>query len=1563
MSTPGQNANVTFTGTTSKHIALQIGNSTTGWVNVTIKKPDGSTLASATVTGASGSITATLPVNGTYTIVVDPIGTAIGSVTLTLTDPPGGGLASIEEDAASTAFGHPLEGRGSAQSLAQPTEAPATPAPRPDTGPSVNSHKVRASDSQNRDGATLLGIGESNGPGPKEWSPGPANFDGYWQTGLADTAWRALPPLFPTVVSTSLAGQVLNLRGEPLAGVTLSVGDQQTTSDKTGRFLLESLPAGHQVLEIDGTTANRLGRTYGTFEAGVDLEKNEPNVLPYTIWMPRIDTAHAQTIPSPTANDVTLTTPRIPGLEVVIPAGSVVKDEDGEVVTELSITAVPTDRPPFPLPSFFETPVYFTVQPGGAYVFPQGARIIYPNYTNQLPGARVEFWNYDPEEKGWHIYGYGSVTDDGKRIVPDPGVRVYEFSGAMINSGAVPPDKGPKCSWWARTFGGCTEGDPVDPQSGLFTNQVTDLYLPGPMPITLTRAYRQGDTNSRAFGLATNFTYGMFLWSAQQYQQADLILPDGARVHYVRISPGTGWTDAVFETTSVPGPFYKSKIAWNGNGWDLTLKDGTVFVFGENAPLQAIRDRYGNQVTITRTNGQSGNITRVSSTGGRWITFTYDSGNRITQAKDNMGRTVTYSYDANGRLTQVTDANGGITTYGWGPCPTPGVASCNQMTTITDPRDVLVLTNTYDANARVATQTLGDGQSTYSFAYTPPTGEVTQADVTDPRGKIHRTTFNADGYPTGETRALGTAEEQTTTYDRQAGTGLLNGVTDALGRTTAYQYDTKGNVTSITRLSGTGQAVTTSFTYEPAFNQLASITDPLNHTTTLGYDAKGNLTTVTDAQNRTSTFTYNGAGQVRTAADPSDHTWTYAYTLGDLTSVTDPLGRESSRFVDSGGRVVSATDALGHRTVHEFDSLNQLLKATDPLGGVTSFAYDGAGNLRTVTDARNNLTTFTYDNMDRLATRKDALNNIESYDYDGNGNLVRLTDRKGQVTTFGYDGLNRRTFAGFGTSGNTYSSTIDYTYDAGNRVTSIEDSRGGAITRTFDGLDRLTQEVTPNSPANGVQYTYDAASRRQSMTVGGLAPVTYGYNAADQLTSVAQGSATVSLAYDGAGRPRSVTLPDGIVETSSYNDASELTDITYASGSTTLGDLAYRYDQAGRRTAVWGSFARTGLPAATTQAASYNANNQLTAWNGTSLTYDPNGNLTGYGTQTFAWNDQNQLASTTGGAASFTYDGVGRRVRKTVDGTTTKYLYDGPNVVQEQDSSNVATANLLTGLGIDQVFSRQVVGGPTLSLLTDALGSTIALGDANGAVQASYTYEPFGAVTSSGATETNSYQFTGRENDGSTGLYFYRARYYSPTFGRLVSEDPLKFPGGPDPNLYRYVGSSPVMLTDPLGLDPGQGCGFLGCLASWFADHWAEITVGALFLGAVVCLATVACSLGIVSVVGSIPGIGTDLALLLLGAGSAGVAVGAAQAGSSRLPGGMPFSERVLSQTDRFHSYPSIIGNIVLRYGAKTEVSSTYTVYSLPGQIEKYKGVFQVGVDTARYSVPTITHWFFKKGG
>jgi RHS repeat-associated protein len=104
----------------------------------------------------------------------------------------------------------------------------------------------------------------------------------------------------------------------------------------------------------------------------------------------------------------------------------------------------------------------------------------------------------------------------------------------------------------------------------------------------------------------------------------------------------------------------------------------------------------------------------------------------------------------------------------------------------------------------------------------------------------------------------------------------------------------------------------------------------------------------------------------------------------------------------------------------------------------------------------------------------------------------------------------------------------------------------------------------------------------------------------------------------------------------------------------------------------------------------------------------------------------------------------------------------------------------------------------TSHFLSDALGSSVALADASGAVQTEYTYEPFGTTTTTGASNSNPYQYTGREIDGS-GLYYYRNRYYQPQLQRFITEDPIEFLGG-SPDLYAYVANNPMRLVDPSGL-------------------------------------------------------------------------------------------------------------------------------------------------------------------
>ena len=121
------------------------------------------------------------------------------------------------------------------------------------------------------------------------------------------------------------------------------------------------------------------------------------------------------------------------------------------------------------------------------------------------------------------------------------------------------------------------------------------------------------------------------------------------------------------------------------------------------------------------------------------------------------------------------------------------------------------------------------------------------------------------------------------------------------------------------------------------------------------------------------------------------------------------------------------------------------------------------------------------------------------------------------------------------------------------------------------------------------------------------------------------------------------------------------------------------------------------------------------------------------------------------------------------------------------------TANLLAGLNIDEFLSRTDAGGAR-HFLSDALGSTLALTDSTGIVRTQYTYDPYGNTTRTGSSSSNSYQYTGREND-QTGLYYYRARFYGPATGRFISEDPIG-----NSAEYAYAQNDPVGLTDPMGL-------------------------------------------------------------------------------------------------------------------------------------------------------------------
>jgi RHS repeat-associated protein len=448
------------------------------------------------------------------------------------------------------------------------------------------------------------------------------------------------------------------------------------------------------------------------------------------------------------------------------------------------------------------------------------------------------------------------------------------------------------------------------------------------------------------------------------------------------------------------------------------------------------------------------------------------------------------------------------------------------------------------------------------------------------------------------------------------------------------------------------------------------------------------------------------------------------------------------------------------------------------------------------------------------------------------GNLTSMTDRKGKVTSYTYDALNRlRTIT------HADGSVITMVWDAGNRVRQVIDTANGTITLDYDDLDRLTRET---SPQGQIEYDYDDAGRRTQLTVAGRDPIMYSYDDADRLTRIEQGSVAIDFTFDAADRRATVTWPNGIVGTYALDDADQLLSIVYDRGTTRVGEVGYTYDLSGRSVGQSGSLANLMMPA-TVNAATYDAANRLTNWGDESLSYDDNGNLISHGGATYGWNTRDELISTSAGAGSFAYDAFGRRTSRTIAGSILSYLHDGMNPVLVNDSL------MLSGFGIDEFYATLSPDGAT-SHLKDALGSTRLLTDGDGNSTANYGYTPYGEGTRAGGSETP-FQFTGRENDGASELYYYRARYYNARLGRFIQSDPAGLSGGI--NTFAYVEGNPMSYVDPYGLwaigDPlpqwlvdgaaGFGAGLTGglvgdgasvnqCSKAYQWSSWAGITAG-----------------------------------------------------------------------------------------------------------------------------------------
>jgi len=175
----------------------------------------------------------------------------------------------------------------------------------------------------------------------------------------------------------------------------------------------------------------------------------------------------------------------------------------------------------------------------------------------------------------------------------------------------------------------------------------------------------------------------------------------------------------------------------------------------------------------------------------------------------------------------------------------------------------------------------------------------------------------------------------------------------------------------------------------------------------------------------------------------------------------------------------------------------------------------------------------------------------------------------------------------------------------------------------------------------------------------------------------------------------------------------------------------------------------------------------------------------------------NATAATPTETVSYAYGPLGRRWSRTRAGTTQRFLYDGLDRIAALDPSGALLEWVTFGPGIDEPLGREDATGRRLWYRASHQASVMALEDGS-ATTDTYRYSPYGITTAAGTTP-NDFRHTGREYEAED-LYYYRARYYDPTVGRFLSEDPfLRGAQLPTLSLYSYIENSPTNGTDPTG--------------------------------------------------------------------------------------------------------------------------------------------------------------------
>ncbi|WP_025113388.1 RHS repeat-associated core domain-containing protein, partial [Pseudomonas sp. H1h] len=657
--------------------------------------------------------------------------------------------------------------------------------------------------------------------------------------------------------------------------------------------------------------------------------------------------------------------------------------------------------------------------------------------------------------------------------------------------------------------------------------------------------------------------------------------------------------------------------------------------------------------------------------------------------------------------------------------------------------------------------------------------------------------------------------EATWTWRRNA-EGDVTEAVDPDGRVTYYYYDTRGQLLSI--------RYPDSSRHQLAWNNLGQLTEetlPDGGVRRFSYDALGRRTSTCDEHGAVTRQQWDAAGRLVQTTLPTGATRAYSY--------------------GAYGQVTAERDELGRITRYEYDDdLHLVSRRINPDGTRLQYRYDHAQLLLTEIENESGekyRLDYTPTGLIRQETGFDGRRT--AYAYDRNGHLLEKTE-------FGDDGSTRVTAYARDTAGRLLLKTLPdgvevaYHYDRLGRLTGVDDGQQHPLAFEYDRQDRL---ITEHQGWGTLRYAYDACGQLKRQRLPDNSTLDYHYAKGGALTAIDLNGARLTSHIYQSGREQQ--RQQGLLRSDyAYDDQGRLLahvvghqhdslyrrDYAYSANGnlehiadTRHGQRTYAYDALDRLIRVRHS--RDELPESFAHDPAGNLlmqdrpgptrikGNRLLMQGDRHYDYDAFGNLIrerrGRDQQLvteYRYDCQHRLIGLTrpdGNTATYQYDAFGRRIRKTVDGVSTEFFWQGDHLVAE--SSPTHHRSYVYEPGTFRPLALLDGKGPKKACpfyyQLDHLGTPQELTDYSGEIVWSAQYDAYGkvsAITLAGEDYLDQpLRFQGQYFDAESGLHYNRHRYYDPRLGQYLTPDPIKLAGGL--NQYRYV-PNPTGWVDPLGL-------------------------------------------------------------------------------------------------------------------------------------------------------------------